>query len=52
VLSLKRAIIWVDSEDKDHEEVLHKIKILLSLINAKYTIVDVLNVNDEDRGGQ
>ena len=51
-MNLKRVIIWVDSEDKDNEEVLHKIKMLLSLINAKYTIVDELNVNDEDRGGQ
>jgi hypothetical protein len=49
---LKRVIIWVDSDDKELEEMLYKIKTLLGFINAKYTIVDVLDVMDYDPGGQ
>jgi hypothetical protein len=49
---MKRVIIWLDIEDKHHEEMLHKVKSLLSVIDAKYTIVDVLNVSDQDYHGQ
>lgn len=47
---MKRIIIWIDTDDKHHEEVLYKVKVLLSVINTKYNVVDILNLEDSDFG--
>lgn len=48
MLNLKRLVIWIDCDDKDQEELLHKVKVLLSVIKAKYTIVEIQAVGDAD----